>query len=201
MLIIGLTGGIACGKTTATEHFRSLGVPVIDADEISHELTTPGSAAVRKIVQQFGADLVNEQGELDRAALRHDVFSDADRRRQLENILHPGIIRIIRQRIAELEAAYCIVSIPLLTEKKLQNLVDRVLLIDTPVDLQIARLRQRNAFTDSEIQAILASQATREQRLHIADDIIVNDSSLEDFIQALNKQHRSYLQASSRSRA
>lgn len=194
MLIIGLTGGIGCGKSTATDYFRSLGVPIIDADEISHQLVAPGSVALQEIITQFGEDIINKKGELDRATLRQIVFNDEGKRKILERILHPRINAIIRQRITALKTQYCIVSIPLLVETEQQNLVDRVLVIDTPTALQIERLRQRNAFTDSEIKAILASQAKREDRLRAADDIIVNDSSLEIFKAQIEKLHRMYMQ-------
>ncbi|MEQ6342993.1 MAG: dephospho-CoA kinase [Gammaproteobacteria bacterium] len=199
MLKIGLTGGIGSGKTTVADSFAALGVPVIDADKIAHELTIPGQPALQDIVSAFGSDILHGDGQLDRARLRAIVFNDAARRKQLEAILHPLIRAEMRRRIAYIEASatpYCILSIPLLLETGQTELVDRILVVDTPEDLQYQRVRVRNGLPDAEIAAIIHAQVSREQRLAAADDIIVNDDGLEELHQHVLELHQCYLKHS-----
>ncbi len=196
MLKIGLTGGIGSGKTTVADCFALLGVPVIDADKISHELTAPGQPVLRDIVSIFGPDILKDDERLDRARLRAVVFNDAMRRKQLEEILHPRIRAEMRRRIADIEASatpYCILSIPLLLETGQTDLVDRVLVVDVPEDLQYQRVRVRNGLSDAETAAIIHAQISREQRLAAADDIIVNDGGLDELRQHVLGLHRRYL--------
>lgn len=193
MLIIGLTGGIASGKSTATDYFRSLGVPVIDADEISRELVEPGQPAFSAIIDTFGREYIDPRGRLDRRRLRRLVFSDPEQRLTLEKILHPRIRREIQRRLATVDAPYCIVSIPLLIETGQTDLVDRVLVIDTPADEQISRLQRRETMNDAEIQTILESQTSRQSRQEAADDTVLNDDSIAALHEKLGTLHREYL--------
>ena len=198
MLIVGLTGGIASGKTTATTFFSSRNVPVIDADLIVHALLKSGTKSNAEIINTFGADIVQHDDELDRKKLRQLIFSDTQKRQQLEAILHPEVRREIKSLISQITAnnttaSYCIVCIPLLIETQQQDLAHRILVIDTPEEIQIQRLRQRDNFTDTEIKNILSSQATRNERCTAADDIIINNLDIEHFNKQLNKIHETYL--------
>ena len=193
MLVIGLTGGIASGKSTATDFFRTLGVPVIDADEISHELVEPGQPTLSEIIRTFGKEYITPDGQLDRGRLRRLVFSNPEQRLALEHILHPRIRREIQQRLAGLDAPYCIVCIPLLVETNQADLVDRILVIDASTETQISRLQQRQTMNDDEIQGVLTSQASRHARLEVADDTILNDGSIASLHKKLGALHREYL--------
>lgn len=178
-LKVGLTGGIGSGKTTASKLFAALDVPVIDADVIARSLLLPGTAASRQVIEALGPDIAVSNSEVDRSRLRQRVFADEQARKTLESILHP----IVRQRISDatatLSAAYCIIVIPLLFEAGQQDLVDRILVIDSPRELQIERARQRDHTTADDIQRIIDSQIPAQERLARADDIIRNDNGIE----------------------
>ena len=174
MLIIGLTGGIASGKSVVTDHFATLGVPVIDADIIARELVEAGKPALEKISQRFGKTILLDNGELNRPALREIIFTDEPARHDLEAILHPLIRNEITVRIAALDDCYCIVVIPLLTESSGWEILDRILVIDCPETIQLQRLQQRDHIDADQALRILNTQASREQRKAIADDIIDN---------------------------
>lgn len=194
MLVIGLTGGIASGKSTASRFFQAQGIHVIDADILAKELVKPGEPALRQIVDTFGKAILDDRQQLNRAKLRDIVFNDQGSRHKLEAILHPLIRAEMLNRIKMINDPYCVLAIPLLVETGQASMVDRVLVIDTDVDLQIERLRRRDGFDDQTIAAMLKSQSTREQRLAIADDIITNNTSLDEFELQLRKLHRHYLQ-------
>jgi len=194
MLVIGLTGGIASGKSTASRYFQLLGIHVIDADIIARELVKPGEPALQQIVAAFGEDILDDKQQLDRAKLRDIVFNRQDARQKLETILHPLIRAEMRNRLKAIDDPYCVLAIPLLVETGQASMVDRVLVIDTDVDLQVERLRRRDGLDDRTIAAMLKAQATREQRLTIADDVITNNASPDDFKRQLLKLHRHYLQ-------
>jgi dephospho-CoA kinase len=180
---VALTGGIASGKSTVARLFEALGVPIIDADVISREVTAPGTALLRSIFERFGTQLRLPDGALDRGALRQIVFADAERRRQLEAMVQPAI----RDRGEELasiaQGPYLIYVIPLLVETRGHSRFERVLAVDCPESLQLQRLLQRDGCDLAQARAILAAQASREQRLAVADDIIVNDGT-EQALQA-----------------
>lgn len=194
MLTIGLTGGIGCGKSTAVQRFRQLGVPVIEADSIAREIVQPGQPALAEIVQQFGQQALQADGSLDRAWLRQLVFSDAQRLQQLETILHPRIRRAILTRIAELDqtAAYVIVDVPLLLEKDYTQLFDRVLVIDCLPEQQKQRVKQRDKSDDAVIEAIIKNQLSRDERLRKADDVLSNSASITDFYKKIDNLHDKY---------
>jgi dephospho-CoA kinase len=199
MLKIGLTGGIGSGKSTACQYFSELGVPIIDADAIARELTQAGQPVLSRIAEVFGPDILNPNGELDRPYLRQRVFANAELRRQLESILHPLIKQVIQARIAQLTAPYVILAVPLLIESQWTDLVDRVLVIDSPMELQIQRSTQRDTSSESQIRAIIKSQTDRNTRCAAADDIIVNDSDLAKLHEQVTQLHQQYLELAAQS--
>lgn len=194
MLKIGLTGGIASGKSAACQIFREQGVPIIDADVIAHDIVKPGSHCYQQIVEFFGSDILQADRQLNRQLLRTRVFSDPVSKTKLESILHPIIRQELIEKSQHVEAAYCILVIPLLIEAKMTDLVDRVLVIDIKTELQIARLCLRDRLSEQEARNILSQQSSRSNRLACADDVISNDTSLENFSKAIIKQHHKYIE-------
>lgn len=191
--MIGLTGGLASGKSAAATHFAQLGAGVIDADRITRDLVTPGSPALAGIRQRFGKQVLQADGSLDRAALARLVFADDDARRDLEALLHPLVRAAMQRRLAELRTPYAILVVPLLIESGMTDLVDRVLVIDAPESLQRNRSRARDGHHDELISQILAAQADRETRLAAADDVIRNDGDMATLLSAVEHLHQSYL--------
>lgn len=192
-LRVGLTGGVASGKTTVANLFAARGVPVIDTDEIARELVAPGSAALARIVEGFGRDLLDASGALDRRKMRNLVFANPSDRRQLEAILHPAILEEMTRRSERAGGLYQILVIPLLAESAVAGHVDRVLVVDCPAELQLERLLARDTENEQQARAMIAAQATREQRLAFADDVIVNDGdfpALESQVEALDARYR-----------
>ncbi len=199
MLKIGLTGGIASGKTAVSDHFSRLGVPIIDTDQISRELVEPGKPALAEIQKQLGDRFICTDGTLNRKLLREHVFNDADARKTLESILHPAIRQEVEHRLSELRnEPYAIVVVPLLTENGLTTMVDRILLVDIPEALQVRRVCDRDNISEQQAEMILAAQASRAERKAIADDIIENSGDLQALRQKIEKLHRQYLALSSR---
>lgn len=191
-LRIGLTGGIGSGKSTVARMFVELGAAVIDADELAHRLMSPGGAAVSAILRQFGADL-SADGGIDRRRLGRIVFEQPQQRHRLEALLHP-MIRIEMERAARgAQTPYCVLVIPLLVEAGQRDLVDRVLVVDADEETQIARVRERDRRNDAEIQAILAVQASRTQRLAAADDVVNNRGDLTELRRQVAALHQRYL--------
>jgi len=193
MFTVGLTGGIGSGKSTVADLFAEQGVPVIDTDVIARELTAPDSEVLITIQDAFGDAVMREDGSLDRAQLRRRVFADPAARRTLEAILHPRIQQAVVQALAELHAPYALIVIPLLVETgAYAGILDRVLVVDCPEDMQIARVMARNDLTRAEVEAILAAQGGRAVRLAAADDVIDNTGSserLRDRVHALHAQY------------
>jgi len=201
MLRIGLTGGIASGKSAASDYFASLGIPVIDTDLLSRELVQPGSEGLQRIVETFGKSVLDETGALDRARLRELVFASDTQRGQLEDILHP----LIRDRVEELvatigNAPYVIIVIPLLVETRYPIPVDRVLVIDTAEAQQLDRLMQRDDISIEQAKIMLDAQASREQRLQEADDVVHNNASIEELQAQLLTLHYDYLEIAANAR-
>ena len=193
MLKIGLTGGIGSGKTTVANYFEKLGVPVIDADEISRRIVKRGLPAYQAIVQAFGEAVLTVDGELDRAGMRHTIFSDPEAKAKLESILHPMIREEIKRNIDGLKADYCIIAIPLLIETGQLSLVDRILVVDVDPQTQITRVQERDGDSSIQIAAIIKSQASREDRHAVADDILCNDGNIEQLKENVDKLHLQYL--------
>ena len=193
MYKVGLTGGIGCGKTTVSNLFKQLSVPVIDADEIAHALVTPGGGALTQISQQFGKAYILPDGNLDRSKLRGTIFNDVEKKSQLENIMHPLIYEEIEQQLSELSSPYAILSIPLLLETKMQSIVDHTLVIDCPMEVQINRVKLRDKLSAAQITAIIHSQVSRSERLAQADSIIDNSQEQPKLSQQVKHLHEQYL--------
>jgi dephospho-CoA kinase len=192
-LLIGLTGGIGTGKSTVCKLFAERGVAVIDADAIAKELVALDQPALQAIVQEFGKSIIDAQGRLRRDRLRSIVFSDPERRKRLEKLLHPLILEEMLSRANRAGGPYCILCIPLLIETAQSSAVDRVLVVDAPEALQIQRVIERDHLTIDEIKAIMQAQASREERLEAADDIIMNDSDITQLAEQVQDLHQKYL--------
>jgi dephospho-CoA kinase len=195
---VGLTGGIGCGKSTVSKLFSDLDVPVIDADDIAHALVEPGQPALSELSKAFGNDALNPEGTLNRAYLRAIVFTDPLKKQQLEGILHPLVYATMQEKIQHLENPYCILSIPLLFETRMIHFVDRVLVVDCPVETQIARVKLRNNLSEAKIRPIIDSQVSREYRLKHADDVIDNTGTGDKLAEQAKKLHNLYLSISAR---
>lgn len=194
-LVIGLTGGIGSGKTTVAHRFAARGVPVIDADEIARRVVARGEPAHEEIVREFGRDVLDGSGELDRRSMRERVFSDPVRRERLEAIVHPRVYAEIERQLDDLDAPYAIVVVPLLLETGGQDRVDRVLVVDIPPKLQIERTTRRDGATPEAVERILSVQIDRDGRLAAADDVIENAGAESALDEAVARLHRLYLEA------
>lgn len=192
---IGVTGGIGSGKTTVADLFAARGIAVIDADEIGRQLTTPGQPAFDEIVSHFGAYMLTPSGELDRARLRARVFADVSERRQLEAILHPRIREQLLRATADATTPYCLLVVPLLAEKGLRMLADRVLVVEAEPDIQLARVMQRG-IAAGQAREMLAAQASNAERRAIADDIVVNNGDRSLLATEVARLHALYLELS-----
>ncbi|HEY0722332.1 MAG TPA: dephospho-CoA kinase [Gammaproteobacteria bacterium] len=197
MLRIGLTGGIGCGKTAACRIFSELGIPVIDADQISREVVAPGTSGLVALTQLFGSTILTPEQELDRQALRVRIFADPALRKSVETILHPLIKQRMVEQSSALHAPYVILAIPLLLEAGWRDMVDRILVIDCPVETQIKRTMARDGISRAQVEAIIATQLERAARLALADDIVTNDSSFEQLREQINALHLRYLHMAS----
>lgn len=193
-LRIGLTGGIASGKSTVAEMFRSLGAPIIDTDVIAREVVAPGRPALDDIRERFGSRVLTAEGELDRAAMRLLVFSDEHMRKKLEEIVHPRIRDETFRQAARAGGPYQILVVPLLAESPLRQFVDRVLVVDCDEDIQIDRLLARDTETREQAQRILRAQASRQERLAVADDVIVNEGTLDATREQVELLHTRFLE-------
>lgn len=190
---VGVTGGIGCGKTTVTDLFAQLGASLIDTDLIAHQLTGPGGAAIPGISAEFGTDFINPQGALDRAMMRELVFTDAMAKTRLEAILHPMIGQETIQQARLATGKYLMFIVPLLVESRTwKEKVDRVLVIDCPENLQVERVMTRNAMTQAQVRAIMATQATRAERLAAADDVIHNQGEIAALTAQVAQLHQQY---------
>ncbi|HEX5353764.1 MAG TPA: dephospho-CoA kinase [Rhodanobacteraceae bacterium] len=191
--VVALTGGAASGKSAVARRFEASGVRVYDADVASREVVAPGRAALAEIEFVFGIEVLNADGSLDRRAMRERVFADPVARSRLEEIVHPRVRALLRRQVGMDRGPYCMLAIPLLTENREDyRWVDRVLLVDAPEALQIERLMRRDGVTREHAVQVLAAQATREQRLAIADDVIVNDgeeAALDAQVAALHARY------------
>lgn len=192
--VIGLTGGVAAGKSAVSRRFEARGVPVYDADVAARAVIEPGTPGLAAIVEGFGVDALDGSGRLDRAAMRRRVFADASARQRLEAIIHPRVRQWLLDHALVETAPYCLLAIPLLVENITHyRWIDRVLLVDVPESLQIERLTARDGIDEALAKRMMAQQATRSERLALADDVIVNDgneAALDPLVAAL---HRRYL--------
>lgn len=192
-LIVGLTGGIGSGKSAASQWFETQGICVVDADVVAREVVSIGQPALLQIQQQFGDWVIQDNGELDRRALRDHIFADATARQQLEQITHPAIRSSIIQQLAAAHSAYAILVSPLLFETAQHQLTQRTLLIDAPESLQLQRASQRDFQSIEQIQSIIASQMSRQQKIQLADDVVSNDGDLQHLYTQLAGLHQEYL--------
>lgn len=193
-LIVGLTGGIGSGKSTVSDIFQKLGVEVIDADSISHELTATGQPGYTGILKLFGQQVLNEKKELRRDYIRKLIFNDHELKMALEGIIHPLVREEIVRRIDNISYPYCLISIPLLFESKSDINLDRILVVDLPEELQVERASRRDGVDEEDIEKIMQAQVPRQKRIELADDIITNDSGLESLAKQVNSLHEKYLQ-------
>ena len=198
---VGLTGGIASGKSTAANFFAALGVPILDSDQIAREVVEPGQPPLERLVERFGPGILTPDGHLDRPALREIVFSDPKARADLEALTHPAIGAALEAESAAAGGPYQILVIPLLVEKNLAAHVDRVLVVDCDEALQVRRLRERDGSTPAQVQAILSAQVPRAARLKAADDVIHNDADLSAVRDQVAALHARYLELAARPRA
>jgi dephospho-CoA kinase len=190
--VVALTGGIASGKTLISDEFARLGVPVIDTDVIAHEIVEPGQPALLEIERVFGAQVLDVSGGLKRSELRALIFSDPDARNKLESILHPIIRQEVSKSISEVTSAYCILVIPLLAGRGDYPDVDRVLVVDVLPEVQVERLMVRDNCSREQAELALKSQASREDRLKIADDVLDNSGSSEQAVLEVARFHEKY---------
>jgi dephospho-CoA kinase len=198
---VGLTGGIASGKSTAARFFGALGIPILDSDQVARDVVEPGQPPLERLVERFGRKILTPDGHLDRPALRDIVFADPRARADLEALTHPAIGAAMEARSAAAGGPYQILVIPLLVEKNLAAHVDRVLVVDCDEELQIRRLRDRDGSTPEQVQAILKAQAPRAARLKAADDVIHNDTDMSAVRDQVATLHARYLELAARPRA
>lgn len=194
--VIGLTGGIAAGKSEVSRRFEALGITVADADLAARAVVAPGSEGLARIAAHFGTDILLADGQLDRAALRARIFESAQERQALEAITHPAIRQLLRETCEQAEGPYAIAAIPLLTEaggRQQYPWLDRILVVDVPVAVQHARLMQRDGIDSALADRMIAAQASREARLAMADDVVVNDGHpdhLQAHVERLDRAYR-----------
>ena len=197
---VGLTGGIASGKSTATKFFASLGVPIIDTDQVARDVVEPGQPPLERLVERFGNSILTPDGHLDRPALRNIVFSDPKARADLEALTHPAIGAAVEARSAIAGGPYQILVLPLLVEKSLGSQLDRVLVVDCDEELQIKRLEARDGSTLAQAQAILNAQVSRGARLKAAHDVIKNDGDISAVRDQVAELHARYLELARQAR-
>ena len=192
VLKIGLTGGIGSGKSTACEIFSELGVPIIDADIVARKVVQAGMPALQLIKEEFGEDIITKDGLLDREKARDQIFTNEIDRKKLENILHPVIYERIIHETKNIDSSYCIISIPLLLETEALDIIDRVLIIDVSEKLQLSRASVRDNASLNDIERIIQTQISRDNRLAAADDIINNEGDIENLRRQIHNLHKFY---------
>jgi dephospho-CoA kinase len=193
-MIIGLTGGIGSGKSAAAALFKDIGVDFIDADDLARDSLSINSEGYKLFIKEFGDKYLDENKNINRELIRKLIFNDSDAKSKLENIIHPIVRSGIETFIKNKKSDYCIIVVPLIFETNSSNIYDRVLVIDCDVDVQISRTSKRDNQTKSDIENIINKQATREQRLSIADEVIVNNGSLDLLRNEVLKIHKKYLE-------
>ncbi len=200
-LRIGLTGGIASGKSTVAARFKELGIPVIDADEAARAVVEPGQSGLAAVIKRFGSGVLAADGTLNRGALRSLVFADARSRRDLEAILHPLIRAEMESREALAAGPYAVLAIPLLVESGALDRVDRILVVDVDEAIQVSRVMARDHCSEEQARAILSAQASRADRRKAADDVVENSGSVSELRQAVDRLHQGYLKLAEKSAA
>ena len=193
-MIIGLTGGIGSGKSAAAAFFKDIGVDLIDADDLARDSLNINSEGYKLFIDEFGDKYLDENKNINRELIRKLIFNDSDAKSKLENIIHPIVRSGIETFIRNTKSNYCIIVVPLIFETNSSKIYDRILVIDCDVDVQISRTSKRDNQAKSDIENIINKQATREQRLSIADDVIVNNGSLDLLRMEVLKIHKKYLE-------
>ena len=194
MLIIGLTGGIGSGKSVASDKFKSLGITVVDADVASRTVVEPGKPALKEIKDHFGSGIITAEGKLDRNKLRETIATDAEERKWLESVLHPKIGEQITKEISESTSVYTLFVAPLLLETNSQEMCSRVVVVDVPKDVQIQRTAKRDKVSSNQVEQMVAAQMKREKRLEKADDVLLNNGTIEDLEKQVEELHKKYIQ-------
>ena len=193
MLKIGLTGGIGSGKSTVCRLFQTFGITIIDADIIARQLVEPGLPVLSVLANNFGKQILNADGSLNRAKLRDLIFSEPEKKQRLENIMHPVIYARIAEEVEKPLGHYCIISVPLLMETQKTQIVDRVLVVDCSIESQLERIVDRDKLTREQGLTIIASQIPRRQRLALADDVIDNSTTPAQLAEQIKRLHNSYI--------
>ncbi|TMX65157.1 dephospho-CoA kinase [Vibrio rotiferianus] len=192
--VIGLTGGIASGKTTVANLFKQqFKIDIVDADIVAREVVEPGTPGLNAIIEHFGADIVRDDQTLDRAKLREKIFSNPEEKAWLNGLLHPMISEKMIVELEQVTSDYALLVVPLLVENKLDSLCDRVLVVDVEPQTQISRTVKRDNVSEEQAKAILASQASREQRLALADDVVKNNPNDPELLLQITDLHEKYL--------
>ena len=192
-MIIGLTGGIGSGKTAVSDIFEELGIGVVDADLASRVVVEKGRPSLEEIAKHFGQGILTEAGELDRAKLREIIFNSDEEKNWLESLLHPAIAKQIQEELKASSSPYTILVSPLLLETNQKDFCNKVLVVDVPVETQIERTLKRDDVSLEQVQSIIKAQISRDKRLELADEVIVNDKSLEDLQLAVSKLHQQFI--------
>lgn len=192
-MIVGLTGGIGSGKTAVSDLFQDLGITIVDADLASRVVVEKGREELNKIAEHFGKDILNSSGELDRAKLREVIFKSEEEKLWLESLLHPAIASQIQKELDLSESPYTILVSPLLLETDQKNFCSTVLVVDVPVEIQIERTSKRDNVSGEQIKSIIASQIDRDSRLEQADEVILNDGSIQDLESKVQELHKKFL--------
>ena len=192
-MIIGLTGGIGSGKTAVSDIFEELGIGVVDADLASRVVVEKGRPSLEEIAKHFGQDILTQEGELDRAKLREIIFNSDEEKNWLESLLHPAIAKQIQEELKASSSPYTILVSPLLLETNQKDFCNKVLVVDVPVETQIERTLKRDDVSLEQVQSIIKAQISRDKRLELADEVIVNDKSLEDLQLAVSKLHQQFI--------
>ncbi|MDV6251265.1 dephospho-CoA kinase [Vibrio sp. EA2] len=193
-LVIGLTGGIASGKTTVANLFKQqFKIDIVDADVVAREVVEPGTPGLAAIIEHFGSDIVRDDQMLDRAKLREKIFSNPEEKAWLNKLLHPNIREKMVEDLQQVTSDYALLVVPLLVENQLESLCDRVLVVDVAPETQISRTMKRDNVSEQQARAILASQASRQQRLDMADDVVKNNPDDQDLLLQITDLHEKYL--------
>ncbi|CAM2892627.1 dephospho-CoA kinase [Vibrio mytili] len=193
-LVIGLTGGIASGKTTVANLFKQqFDIDIVDADIVAREVVEPGTPGLNAIIEHFGSEIIREDQMLDRAKLREKIFSNPDEKAWLNSLLHPMIREKMIEELEEVTSDYALLVVPLLIENNLESLCDRVLVVDVEPSTQISRTMKRDNVSEEQAQAILASQASQQQRLALADDVVKNNPDDPELLLQITDLHEKYL--------
>ena len=188
-MIIGLTGGIGSGKTAVSETFEKLGITVVDADLASRVVVEKGKPCLEEIAKHFGDDILNENDELNRAKLREIIFNSDSEKSWLESLLHPAIAEQIKDELNASKSPYTILVSPLLLETNQRDFCDKVLVVDVPIELQMERTTKRDGVSEDQVKSIIKSQINRDERLQLADEIIINEGSIEDLEMIVRELH------------